>query len=195
MKLINRLCLWLAIAIVLFNLIACQARFKPAAPYLVQRISDGDTLTVVDPSGSKIRVRFACVDAPEVPHSSQQKQSKLAAVRNQFDWGLKAQARLQQLIEKNGDRVNLLFTDSDRYGRRVAEVRLSDGTLLQEVLAKEGLVLLFRAYLKNCPSAAVVAQAEAEAKQQRRGVWSDRAFKPPWEYRRHANARMRQAKT
>jgi len=65
--------------------------------------------------------------------------------------------------------VTLTITDTDRYGRKVSEVRLHDGTLIQEVLTREGLALF--PYLKNCPSAALV-EREAEAKQQRR-VWSE----------------------
>lgn len=103
--------------------------------------------------------------------------------RDQFKWGIEAQQQLQQLIHTAGDRVNLNITDSDRYGRHVAEVRLRDGTLVQEVLARDGLVLVFDQYLKNCPSAAAVQQAQAQAQQQHRGVWSDAKFVPPWKYR------------
>jgi endonuclease YncB( thermonuclease family) len=38
-------------------------------------------------------------------------------------------------------------------------------------------------YLNKCPSRDLVEQAEAEAKQQKRGVWSDAKFINPWEYR------------
>jgi endonuclease YncB( thermonuclease family) len=147
------------------------------------RVSDGDTLTVTDAKGAEIKVRFACVDAAEVPHSTKERKSKKASDRNQFKWGVKAQDRVKQLVEQEGDRVTLTVTDSDRYGRKVSEVRLRDGTFIQEVLAREGLAVVYRPYLKNCPSAALVEQAEAEAKQQRRGVWSDSKFVEPWEYR------------
>ena len=146
------------------------------------RVSDGDTLTVTD-GRAEIKVRFACVDAAEVPHSTKERKSKKALDRDQYKWGVKAQARLKQLVEQGGDRVTLKVTDSDRYGRKVSEVRLRDGTFVQEVLAREGLALVYRPYLKNCPSAALVEQAEAEARQQRRGVWSDAKFVEPWEYR------------
>lgn len=130
-------------------------------------------------------MRFACVDAPEVAHSAKERYSKKAALRDQFKWGVQAQNRVKQLTKQKGDRVNLTVTDSDRYGRKISEVRLSDGTLIQEVLAREGLALVYRPYLKNCPSAASVEQAEAEAKQQQRGVWSDAKFVEPWAYRRN----------
>lgn len=93
---------------------------------------------------------------------------------------------MTQLIHQRGDRPALTVVDEDRYGRQVAEVRLPDGTLVQEVLAREGLAVVYRRYLKNCPSAAVVEQAEAQAKQQRAGVWGDSQFVQPSEWR-HRN--------
>lgn len=151
---------------------------------VVQRVSDGDTLSVTDANGKNFTVRFACVDAPEVPHSTKERNSKRAADRNQFKWGTKAQDRVKQLVKQGGDRVTLTITDRDRYGRSIAEVRLNNGTLVQEILAREGLALAYRPYFKNCPSASAIEQAETEAKQNRRGVWSDSQFMKPWEYRK-----------
>jgi endonuclease YncB( thermonuclease family) len=182
-KLTKRVFLWLGIAVITFGLVGCSALFG-SNQYLVKRVSDGDTLAVTNTRGADFTVRFSCVDAPEVPHSTKERNTKKASARDQFKWGVKAQARVKQLVEQGGDRVTLTITDSDRYGRKVSEVRLRDGTLIQEVLTREGLALVYRPYLKNCPSAALVERAEVEAKQQRRGVWSDSKFVEPWEYRR-----------
>lgn len=183
MKIKLILLLWLGIAVITFGLLGCNALFG-SNQYSVKRVSDGDTLAVTNTKGADFTVRFSCVDAPEVPHSTKERNTKKASARDQFKWGVKAQARVKQLVEQGGDRVTLTITDSDRYGRKVSEVRLRDGTFIQEVLTREGLALVYRPYLKNCPSAALVEQAEAEAKQQRRGVWSDSKFVEPWEYRR-----------
>lgn len=185
MKLTQRSLLWLGTALLIYGLVGCNS-FRPAQ-YSVKRVSDGDTLTVTDAKGTDIKVRFACVDAPEVAHSAKERASKIAAVRDQFKWGVQAQNRVQQLIKQEGDRVNLTITDSDRYGRQISEVRLRDHTLVQELLVREGLALVYRPYLKNCPSAAVIEAAESEAKQQRRGVWSDSKFVEPWAYRHRSN--------
>jgi micrococcal nuclease len=104
--------------------------------------------------------------------------------KNQFNWGLKAQSRVEQLVNQGGSRVLLKVTSTDRYGRKVGEVRLPNGRLIQQVLVQEGLALVYRPHLKNCPSAAAIEQAEIEAKQNGRGVWGDPKFTPPWEYRR-----------
>jgi len=184
-KVTQRLILWLGIAVLTFGLVGCNT-VVGTNQYSVKRVSDGDTITVTDARGNgNIKVRFACVDAPEIPHSTKERNSKNAVDRDQFKWGVKAQDRVKQLVAQGGDRVILNIIDSDRYGRKVSEVRLSDGTFIQEVLTREGLALVYRNYLKNCPSAAVVEQAEAEALKQRRGVWSDSKFVKPWEYRSH----------
>ncbi len=180
--------------ILIIWLVGCDNLLKPPisqpSPYLVKRVSDGDTLAVTDSSGNNFNVRFACMDAPEIPHSTAEKQSKKSVDENQFKWGVQAQQRLQKLVEQGGDRIALTITDTDRYGRKVSEVRLPNGTLVQEVLIRDGLAMVYTPYLKNCPSARIVQQAEAEAKQARRGIWGDSNFVPAWEFRKE----QRQAK-
>ena len=179
---IRKLLLYLFISIFILYLSGCQPRYGATA-YSVKRVSDGDTIRVVNAKGDEFTVRFACVDAPEIPHSTKEKYSQSRADIDQFKWGLQAQQRLQKLIKQGGDRVNLTITDSDRYGRKVSEVRLGDGTFVQEVMAREGLVLVYTSYLKNCPSAAVVERAATQAQEKNRGVWSDAKFVAPWKYR------------
>lgn len=183
---LRRLFLGLLTVIVSFGLFACNPQSR-ANQYSVERVSDGDTLTVVDAKGNNIKVRFACVDAPEIAHTKAEKLSKKAVDKDQFKWGNQAQMRVEQLFKQKGDRVTLTVTDTDRYGRKISEVRLGDRTFIQEVLAREGLALVYRPYLKNCPSATVIEQAETEAKSQRKGVWSDAKFVEPWAYRSRKN--------
>jgi micrococcal nuclease len=173
---------WLCATIIFLGLIGCD-RFIATSGEPVERVSDGDTLVVKDTNGKNFTVRFACVDAPEIAHTNKEKQSKRTSDRNQFTWGIKAQERVQQLVQQGGDRVTLNITDSDRYGRKVAEVRLQNGTFVQQVLLKEGLAKVYRPYLNKCPSKDLVQRAEAEAKEQRLGIWSDTKFVNPWEYR------------
>lgn len=182
-KLIKQIAIWLCTSFLLFGMFGCDRIFGPSG-YSVRRVSDGDTLALTDSNGEKFSVRFACVDAPEIPHTNKEKQSRRVADRSQFKWGKQAQERLQELVSGSGDRVQLEITDKDRYGRSVAEVRLRDGTFVQEVLVREGLALVYSPYLKNCPSKIFVQQAEGEAKVNKRGVWSDPKFIEPWEYRK-----------
>jgi micrococcal nuclease len=183
MKMIQRLFYLCLIPIFILSLQGCNPKLG-ANQYSVKRVSDGDTLALTDSSGADIKVRFACVDAPEIAHTKAEKLSKKAVDKDQFKWGNLAQMRVEQLIKQKGDRVTLTITDTDRYGRKVSEVRLGN-TFVQEVLVREGLALVYRPYLKNCPSAAAVEQAETQAKSQRRGIWSDARFVAPWAYRSH----------
>jgi len=173
---------WIPIALIL-SLAGCNL-FPGQNTYKVQRVSDGDTIAVSQGDKSKITVRFACIDAPEVPHSNREKNSQNLVDTNQFNWGVKAQSRVQQLVNQGGDRVVLNITDTDRYGRRVAEVRLPNGTFIQETLIREGLALVNRPYLRYCPSKEIIEQAETDAKKNLRGVWKDSQFVAPWDYRR-----------
>lgn len=172
----------LSVAGIIFSLVGCDRLFGPPT-YSVKRVSDGDTIVVVD-GDRNITVRLACMDAPEVPHTQKEKQSQKILDKNQFNWGIKAQSRVEQLLKKGGSRVVLTVTDTDQYGRKVSEVRLANGTFIQQVLIKEGLALVYRPYLKKCPSASIIEEAEADAKKKLRGVWGDPKFTPPWEYRR-----------
>jgi len=45
------------------------------------------------------------------------------------------------------------------------------------------LVQVYKPYLKNCPSADIVQQAEVDAKKRRTGVWSDKKYVPAWDWR------------
>jgi endonuclease YncB( thermonuclease family)/ABC-type phosphate/phosphonate transport system substrate-binding protein len=150
--------------------------------YKVKKIDDGDTIAVTDTSNQEIRVRFACIDTAETPKSEADNNTNNPADKNQFSWGNKAKERLKSII-KVGDTVKLNIVDTDRFGRKVAEVRLPDGTFVQQILVKEGLAMVYRQYIKNCASASIVEQAEAEAKQQRLNIWGDSQFTAPWDWR------------
>lgn len=185
--LIPKSLLWLSTTILIITLGGCETlqNLLGGSGYPVKRVSDGDTITVTDSSGKNMSVRFACVDAPEVPHKVEERKSRKLVDKSQFKWGEKAQQRVQQLVKQGGDRVKLTVTDTDQYGRKISEVRLTDGTFIQQVLVTEGLAQVYRPYLKNCPSAAIVEAAEADAKKRRVGVWSDKKYVSAWEWRRN----------
>jgi micrococcal nuclease len=165
-----------------FGLLACDS-WVAASGDLVERVRDGDTLVLKSEDGKNLTVRFACVDAPEIPHSQKEKRSKISKNVNQFAWGVKAKTRIEELIKQTDNRVKLNITDSDSYGRKIAEVRLKDGTFLQQILLKEGLAKVYHPYLNKCPSQNILKQAEAEARQQKIGIWGDGKFVNPWNYR------------
>ncbi|MEC4984456.1 MAG: thermonuclease family protein, partial [Oscillatoria sp. PMC 1076.18] len=169
-----------------FNLVGCQilADILGVDSYQVKRVADGDTLTAVDSSGNEIKVRFACIDAPEIPHTTAEKKSRKYVDKSQFSWGQLAKEKVESLVAEGGEQVILTITDTDQYGRKVSEVRLPDGTFIQEVLVREGLAEVYRDYLSDCPSSEIVEAAEVTAKESQKGLWSDSRYVSPWEFRR-----------
>lgn len=132
----------------------------------VLNVHDGDTLRARQ--GQRIeRVRFACIDAPELAQPL----------------GKESRDYLKSLIAQNGDRVTLKIVDTDRYGRKVAEV-FAGSKFLQAEQVKSGMAYVYERYLNNCPDAVAVKQAEDFAQQQRLGVWTDPNSEKPWDYRK-----------
>lgn len=136
----------------------------------VVKVTDGDTISVKRGFESA-RVRFACIDAPE---------------RSQ-PLGEESKANLQRLINQAGERVLLSVVDTDRYGRKVAEVFtvLGDGQeqFLQEEQLKAGMSYVYERYISDCPNAEAVRSAEVIARSNHAGVWSGNHIKP-WDYRK-----------
>lgn len=133
--------------------------------YTVKSITDGDTITVTNREGN-LKVRFACVDAPE---------------KAQKPWGDKAKQRLNRLIPENS-RVKLEIVNRDRYGRTVAEV-YKGKTLINLKMVKEGQAFTYPQYLYQC-DAEKYLDAEAKAKKGKKGVWSRRGPEKPWVFRK-----------
>ncbi|GCL36146.1 thermonuclease family protein [Anabaena aphanizomenioides LEGE 00250] len=186
-KLIKKIIIGLSAVLIVVSLMEYNILFAGSGE-VVERVSDGDTLVLRGADNQKFTVRLACVDAPEIPHTNKEKNSRRVRDINQFNWGVKAQIRVQELVKQSGDRVKLDIIESDRYGRKLAEVRLKNGTFIQQVLLEEGLAKVYRPYLTKCPSKDIIQQAEAQAQQQKLGVWNDRKFVDPWEYRKFRKA-------
>lgn len=150
---------------------APQSRQPPQSePWQVVSVSDGDTIKVKR-GFEEAKVRFACIDAPE-------KSQPL---------GRESRTNLQQLIDQAKGRVLLSVVNTDRYGRKVAEVFtvLGDGQekFLQGEQLLSGFAYVYERYLSDCPNAEAVRTAEALARNNRTGVWSGNHVKP-WDYRR-----------
>jgi micrococcal nuclease len=90
----------------------------------VERVIDGDTI-VAEEIG---RVRLIGVDTPESVHPRQQVQ----------EFAAKAAAFLRNLVEGRYVRLEFESVRRDRYGRTLAYVFLSDGTLVNEEIIRCG---------------------------------------------------------
>ena len=148
--------------ILLFLLLVSHAH-AAEYPAKVVGITDGDTLTVLTTKKTQVKIRLAGIDAPE---SGQ-------------DFGTRAKQAASSLAF--GKAVTIIERDVDRYGRIVAEVILPDGRSLNRELVGEGAAWWYRKY---ATADKVLAQLEAAARQDRRGLWSQSAPVPPWEWRK-----------
>ena len=149
------------------------------------KVSDGDTIHVVTDGNVKFKVRLDRIDAPEKDQP----------------YGKESTAYLTSLIR--GKTVRVEWVKKDQYGRILGIVYLPDVTLANEKGEADSSPLV-----KNAPSAkldvnltmvatgnawhysyfdktAEYASAEAEARQNRRGLWSaDEKPINPYEWRR-----------
>lgn len=128
-------------------------------------VGDGDTLRVS--RGEEVQiVRLACIDAPEM---------------RQPTYGELAKQRLQALLPVSTV-VSLRPVDTDRYGRLVAEVFRTEGSVNLSLVAS-GYAVAYRQYLSNCDAEAYL-NAEAIAQQNGLVFWSQVDPVMPWIFRR-----------
>jgi micrococcal nuclease len=81
-----------------------------------------------------------------------------------------------------GKEVTLQTHGTDKYGRTLAAVLLSDGTNANHVLVKDGWYWWYRKY---APEDTVLEGLERDARKTRKGLWSDPDPVPPWEWRKN----------
>ncbi|WP_338429344.1 thermonuclease family protein [Synechococcus elongatus] len=128
-------------------------------------MSDGDSVAV-EINGDRIRVRLACIDAPELA---------------QDPVGTAARDRLKQLLP-SGSVVRLRTIAEDRYGRTVAEVFYQEQNLNLQ-LVREGYAVVYRQFLEGCDRDAYFS-VELEARQKKLGLWQSSEPVMPWNFRR-----------
>ena len=136
---------------------ACPA--PPGPPDTgIRRVTDGDTLVLADGR----HVRFVGIDAMELGHDGAADQAYAAQARD----------RLKQLIVEHGGKLRLgAGVDSyDEHGRSLAYV-FAGGEDLGLELIREGLAVLV-AVPPDLSQLDCYAQAEAQARNLRLGIWS-----------------------
>ncbi|HXH03002.1 MAG TPA: thermonuclease family protein [Candidatus Competibacteraceae bacterium] len=131
----------------------------------VQTVHDGDTVSLDCPGGRR-KVRLHGIDAPELA---------------QAPWGEQARQALAALLPAQ---VTVEVLDTDRYGRTVARLRAGDTDLGLE-LVRQGRAVVYERYNR----AAEYRQAQAEARQARRGIWAESGAQQSPERWRHLNPR------
>lgn len=136
----------------------------------VIRVSDGDTITVLDENKSTYKIRFEGIDAPE----------------SKQDFGQKSKKHLSDLIF--GKTVLVLTSKVDKYGRFVGRVVFDRKDINLEQL-RAGLAWHYKKYADEQGEADRIeyASIEAQAKSLNVGLWIDPAPTPPWDWRRGVN--------
>jgi endonuclease YncB( thermonuclease family) len=124
---------------------------------IVARVIDGDTIEC----RGGTRVRFLLIDAPE---------------RDQGPFGVIATRGLQLLMDAGTElRLELDVQEYDRYRRLLAYAYLPDGRMVNELMVREGLAVV-SVYPPNVKHVERMRAAAAEARNERRGLWSTSAF-------------------
>ncbi|KGG23264.1 MULTISPECIES: thermonuclease family protein [unclassified Prochlorococcus] len=131
----------------------------------VLSIGDGDTLTVIE-GNRRIKVRLACIDAPET---------------SQSPYGTTARQALKSLLPVGTD-VSLRVKATDRYGRTVAEV-IRTGSNINQSLVSSGNTFVYWQYIGGCDRQ-TYSRLENKARSTGFGIWSvPGGIQRPWDYR------------
>jgi len=144
---------------------------------VVTKVSDGDTIQVRDPLGTKVKVRFYGIDAPETEKSNK-KTGRVSKPGQPY--GEEAYRALQGKLQRQHVRLDVM--DIDRYGRTVSIVWLGNRNINQEMIA-EGYAWAYRQYLDR-PHASEYIELEEQARAKGLGLWEQSNPQPPWEFRR-----------
>ncbi len=133
----------------------------------VVKITDGDTLYVLDANYKDHKIRLAGIDAPE---------------RRQA-YGLASRKHLASIVA--GKQVTVEYQKRDRYGRIVGKVLL-DGIDVCLEQVKAGLAWHYKKYQheQSAEDRELYADAENKARNERLGLWRENNPIPPWEHRR-----------
>jgi len=139
----------------------------PEYEVIANSIHDGDTLRVRSSKGEVLKVRFACIDAPELKQPL----------------GQESRNYLRSMINEAGGKVKVQIVNTDRYGRSVAELWTKSG-LLQSRMTAAGMAFAYDQYSKDCSSWDAVKSSEKAASELKVGVWRSPSFERPWDYRK-----------
>ncbi len=132
----------------------------------VVKVTDGDTITVLDVSKTQHKIRLAGIDAPE------KKQA----------YGEASRKHLASLVA--GQTVTVNWTKRDKYRRIVGVVIFNNLDVNLEQI-RNGYAWHYKEYEREQSPAdrKVYADAELEARTKRVGLWQDKNPVPPWEWR------------
>ncbi len=159
----------MVVRVITLGLLVCLsiATFADTLTGKVVKITDGDTLYVLDSNYKQHKIRLAGIDAPE------RKQA----------YGLAFRKHLASIVA--GPQVTVEYQKRDRYGRIVGKVWINGvDACLEQV--KAGFAWHYKKYQheQSLEDQRLYAEAEIRAREDRLGLWRENNPNPPWEYRR-----------
>jgi endonuclease YncB( thermonuclease family) len=179
------------IATLLFCLISMSTVFAKEPIRSIEgtviKVSDGDTIQVMDSLGTKVKVRFYGIDCPETEKSNR-KTGRVSKPGQPY--GEEAYRALQGKLQRQHVRLDVM--DIDRYGRTVSIVWLGDRNINKEMVL-EGWAWAYKQYLDR-PHASEYIEAEEQARTKRLGLWQQNNPQPPWEFRKALKKGKQKAK-
>lgn len=149
-------------------------RPAPGTPCSVLRVTDGDTFHCRLESGEEVKVRLLGIDTPESspnPKAYRDVERTGRSMEEIVKMGKEAKRFTQSLLPA-GEKVYLEFDvqKTDRYGRLLAYVWLSDGRMLNEVIIKEGYAQVYT-IPPNVKYQERLLSAQRRAREEGRGLW------------------------
>ncbi len=126
--------------------------------YRVKRTIDGDTLEL----DTGERVRLIGVNSPETNHPT----------RGLEPYGHQATAFTKKMVEGKNLRLEYDVERKDKYGRTLAYAYLEDGTFINAELVRQGYAQIMT-IPPNVKYVDLFVRLQREARQARRGLWSD----------------------
>jgi len=128
--------------------------------FRVVGIHDGDSITVLTVEKKQIKIRLEGIDAPELKQA----------------FGSRAKEHLSSLIM--GKDVTLIVKGEDLYKRTLSKILL-DSQNVNLSMVRDGFAWHYSKYSKDKK----FAEAEAEARIKKKGLWMDQNPVAPWDYR------------
>ncbi len=122
----------------------------------VKWVNDGDTIVLIN----GLRVRYIGINAPEIDHENQKAEP----------YGYKARAFNKDLVLAQKIRLEFDEERYDRYGRLLAYIFLSDGSLLNQRMLQNG----YAYYLHKMPNvkrSKLLIKTQQDAMKAKKGIW------------------------
>ena len=142
-------------------LVACLALNAQTIQGRVVRVSDGDTITILDEGKVQHKIRLNRIDAPEKSQA----------------FGEASRKHLANMVANKVVKVE--WAKKDKYGRILGEVFVGDVNANLKMV-QGGMAWHF----KRFDNTKEYALAENEARAKKIGLWNDPKPIPPWEFRK-----------